>query len=138
MCGRCDAGELLDSAGLKATRHRRRVLQALLDAPEALTAQALLAGLRRDAPMDKVTLYRALDALAESGLATRHEAGDGVARYCPGGPAHPDHHHFFCLRCKRLLCLDPDAVTVGASVPGVEHVSVRLEGTCGECRGASG
>jgi Fur family ferric uptake transcriptional regulator len=135
MCSHCDPRELLEAGGLKATPQRERVLRAVLTAPEALAAPALLAKLREEEPMDKVTLYRALDALTEHGIITRHEAGDGSLRYCAAGPGHPDHHHFYCLRCRRLLCLDPDAVTVGADMAGVEHVSVRLDGTCAQCRG---
>ncbi len=134
MCGHCDAAALTGAAGLKATPARLRVLRAVLDAGEAMTPPALLERLRAGGAMDKVTLYRNLDALHAAGLITRHEAGDGSVRYCPAGPAHPDHHHFYCLNCHRLLCLEPDAVQVGTRVPGVEHVSVRLEGTCPACR----
>jgi len=135
MCSHCDPRELLAASGLKATPQRVRVLTAVLEAPEALAAPALLARLREDEPMDKVTLYRTLDALTEQGIITRHEAGDGSMRYCAAGPGHPDHHHFYCLRCRRLLCLEPDAVKVGTDMAGVEHVSVRLDGTCAHCRG---
>lgn len=134
MCSSCQPEELLEAAGLKATQQRVRVLGALRAAGEARTPQDLLAALRGQGPMDRVTLYRTLETLAASGLAARHEAGDGSARYCLAGPAHPDHAHFYCLRCKRLYCLDPGAVTVGADLSGVEHVSVRLEGACRQCR----
>lgn len=137
MCSSCDPGELLSLAGLKATAQRLRVLKAVSASGEALTAQALLASLRREAPMDKVTLYRVLEALGQAGLVTRHEAGDATVRYCCAGPAHPGHHHFYCLDCKRLLCLEPGAVTVGADVPGVRQVSVRLDGTCRQCAAKS-
>lgn len=138
MCTGCEPRELLEAAGLKATPQRVRVLSALREAGEAMTPQALLAALREEGRMDKVTLYRTLETLAASGLASRHEAGDASVRYCLAGPAHPDHAHFYCLRCKRLYCLDPGAVTVGADLPGVEHVSVRLEGACRDCREARG
>lgn len=134
MCAGCDPRELLAQSGLKATAQRVRVLGAVLAFREALSPQALLAAIRWEGPMDKVTLYRTLESLAEHGLISRHEAGDGSVRYCAAGPGHPQHHHFFCQRCRRLLCLDPDAVRVGADVPGVEQVVVRLDGTCADCR----
>lgn len=135
MCSQCDPKAMLLASGLKATPQRIRVLATVQDSQEALAPQVLLARLREDEPMDKVTLYRALDSLAEHGLITRHEAGDGSARYCAGGPAHPDHHHFYCLNCHRLLCLGPDAVRVGVDLPGVKHVNVRLDGMCEHCGG---
>lgn len=134
MCDRCDPARLLAGSALRPTPQRLRVLGAVLAAREALSPPALLALLRREAPMDKVTLYRCLDALAEAGLVLRHDGGDGSVRYCAGGPDHPDHHHFHCLRCDRLLCLAPDAVRVGVDVPGVRHVAVRLDGLCPACR----
>ena len=133
MCRSCDAAGLLAGAGLKVTAQRLRVLGGLLEADEALSAKALLARVRQGGPMDKVTLYRALEALCEAGLITRHEAGDSSVRYCPGGPAHPEHHHFYCLHCGRLFCLEPGTVTVRADVPGVAQVNVRLDGACREC-----
>ncbi|MFP5238838.1 MAG: Fur family transcriptional regulator [Acidobacteriota bacterium] len=139
MCGSCDPSRLLEGGGLKATPMRLRVLSALLASGEAQGAPALLELLRREAPADKVSLYRTLEALLQAGLATRHEAGDGSVRYCAAGPAHPDHHHFYCLSCRRLYCLEQDAVSVGTEVQGVSHVSVRLDGTCQRCRtGVSG
>ena len=107
MCSQCDPKAMLRASGLKATPQRIRVLAEVQASREALAPQVLLARLREDEPMDKVTLYRALDSLAGHGLITRHEAGDGSGRYCAGGPAHPDHHHFYCLGCRRLLCLGP-------------------------------
>ncbi|GFK94637.1 Transcriptional regulator PerR [Fundidesulfovibrio magnetotacticus] len=133
MCSACDAARLLAASELRATPRRLRVLQAVLDAEEALAPPALLAALRREAPMDKVTLYRCLEALHHAGLIQRHDAGDGSVRYCAGGPGHPEHHHFHCLRCRRLLCLEPGTVRVGVDLPGVVHVDVRLEGVCPAC-----
>lgn len=138
MCGSCDPSRLLSGSGLKITPLRLRVLSALLSGSEALGAPALLERLREEAPADKVSLYRTLETLSQEGLVTRHEAGDGSVRYCAAGPAHPDHHHFYCLSCRRLLCLEQDAVRVGTEVPGVSHVCVRLDGTCQRCRSARG
>ena len=137
MCGRCDPERLLRERGVRATPIRLRVLSALLGHHEAVAAPALLEELRRENPTDKVSLYRTLETLCQEGLLTRHEAGDGSVRYCAAGPAHPEHHHFYCLSCGRLYCLGQDAVQVGTSVPGVRHVSVRLDGTCGACLAGS-
>lgn len=132
----CDPAELLAKAGLRPTKNRQAVLAAMLDAHEALAPLEILHRVRQTRPLDKVTLYRTLDALQRAGLADRHEDGEGHARFCALCSPHPAHHHFYCQHCKRLLCLDPDAVRLDCCAPdGAElsKVSVRLEGRCPSC-----
>lgn len=136
MCARCDPAELLAKAGLRPTKNRLAVLAAMLDAHEALAPLEILQRVRQARHLDKVTLYRTLDALQRVGLADRHEDGEGHARFCALCALHPAHHHFYCQHCKRLICLEPDAVRLDCHAPdGAElsRVSVRLEGLCPSC-----
>ena len=140
MCSHCDLPDLMRARGLKPTPNRLAVYAALAVAREALSPPALLLRIRTDQAMDKVTLYRALESLHHKELVTRHEAGDGSVRYCAATPCHPEHHHFYCTRCQRLLCLDPEPLQPAlhlALPPGADlaHIHIRLDGTCSECRG---
>lgn len=140
MCLRCDLPDLMRTQGLKPTPNRLAVYAALTDAREALSPPALLHRIRAIQAMDKVTLYRTLDSLHHKALITRHEAGDGSVRYCAATPCHPAHHHFYCTRCQRLLCLDPEPLLPmlrPALPPGADlsRIHIRLDGTCSECRG---
>lgn len=83
------SADLLHAAGLEDTQARRRILAALHaphgTTPVAVSAQDLLAVLRKDGPFDKVTLYRTLDLFTEHGIIQRHSAGDRSFRYCMAG-----------------------------------------------------
>ena len=137
MCARCDLPELMQAQGLRPTPNRLAVYAALAEAREALSPPALLQRLRTGRAMDKVTLYRTLDSLLEKALVTRHQAGDGSVRYCAATPCHPEHHHFYCTRCQRLLCLDPQPMPLHPALPpgaDLAHIHIRLDGTCPQCR----
>jgi len=128
--------ERIAVAGLRRTRDRGRVLALLLDASRPLTHQELS---RRLPDMDRVTLYRVLDALEGGGLLHRIQGAEGVWRYrahaeetvgCPGG-----HPHFLCLRCGRMTCLTDQAlprveVPEGAVVRNKQLVA---SGLCAAC-----
>ena len=123
-------------AGLRRTRDRVQVQALLLEASRPLTHQELS---RRLPDMDRVTLYRVLDALEGGGLVHRIQGMDGSWRYrthgeetagCPGG-----HPHFLCLRCGRMFCLTDQAlprveVPEGAVVQKKQFVAT---GFCTAC-----
>lgn len=136
MCSRCDPAALLGQTTLRPTANRLAVLAVMLSAGEALAPLEILARVRGVRSMDRVTLYRALDVLHGAGLAERHEDGDGQARWCALSPSHPAHHHFYCSGCKRLICLEPGAVSLDLHAPPgarLSRVAVRLEGRCPAC-----
>ena len=92
--------EALREAGLRATRQRTTVLDALHDRPDAVTAQELHAELRAAGePVGLTTVYRTLAALAESGfLDAFTREGEQAFRLC--SEAH--HHHLICEACNRV------------------------------------
>lgn len=105
------SAQRLAQAGYDPTPRRLAVLDALTtlaQQPHAFTAPELLALVRQNVAMDKVTLYRVLDLLTGCGVVQRHSGGDGVFRYCltREGEAMP-HGHFYCTRCGRTTCLGP-------------------------------
>ncbi len=132
--------ERIVAAGLRRTRDRVQVLAFLLNASRPFTHQELS---RRLSDMDRVTLYRVLDALESGGLVHRIQGTDGSWRYrahgeetagCPGG-----HPHFLCLRCGRMTCLMDQSlpwveVPEGAKVEDKQFV---VSGLCPECAAAT-
>lgn len=130
----------LQGAGLEATPRRVAVLAALAALPYAPAAPELLDAVRRVTRMDKATLYRTLDLLVAAGILQRHSGADGAFRHCmaPRGKNVP-HGHFQCIRCGVMTCLSPlpaglDAAPLLPAGVTVEHVEVRLDGVCGQCR----
>jgi Fur family ferric uptake transcriptional regulator len=140
--------KLLSSAKLRVTPARTETLKCLGASAVALTASDIedkLAG----KGIDRVTVYRTLTTLVESGLAHRIDAGDRVYRYsltdhsrCHEGHHEHDHPHLVCESCGSVQCLD-DAQVVIQPRPGtkgkrgvwkVHQQSVTLRGVCESCQ----
>lgn len=104
------ATAMLRDAALRVTQARLKVLACLLAGDEALShneLHPLLPG------MDRVTLYRALDALVEAQLAHKIATNDRAFRYHVGPDRHVtsvsehQHGHFKCTGCGKVFCLTP-------------------------------
>ncbi len=127
------ADQLLSKAGIRATPHRKAVLQAVLNAAGTVTAPVLEENLTG---MNRVTLYRTLDLLTESGVLRRTNGPGRAFQYCLGH----GHGHFHCRKCGRTQCLDPDRFNPALLLAGlpeqveVEQVDIRLDGLCAACR----
>ena len=80
------------SAGMRMTEQRRVIAQVLTqsdDHPdvEEVHRRAVL----KDAGISIATVYRTVRLFEEAGILTRHDFGDGRARYEPTSDAHHDH-----------------------------------------------
>ena len=92
-------GELLREAGLKATPGRVALLQFLQSEKKPLTVKEIARGV--EAKLDQVTVYRALEALAEKGVLRKVDMRHPHAHYeMVIGRAH--HHHLICTKCERV------------------------------------
>ncbi len=90
----------LDRAGCRLTRQRAAVFSALRASTTHPTAEEVYSLVRCDIPrISLATVYKALDALVDCGLATRLEHGAGPARYDCRRDAH---YHFRCLKSGRI------------------------------------
>lgn len=133
------AQAMIRRAGARLTGPRWRVLGELLRAGQPLTHQALQRRVEAGAePIDRVTLYRVLDWLADSGLAHRVAGPDRVFRFSAHSTAAP-HGHFRCVQCGRMYCLGASselARSVLATLPAgftEEQVDVTVSGSCADC-----
>jgi len=102
------ADEALRDAGLRATRQRRSVLEALRDRSDAVTAQDLHAELRAaKEPVGLTTVYRTLTSLADAGfLDTFSRDGEQAFRLC----SDTHHHHLVCELCNTVVELESEEV----------------------------
>jgi len=139
--GRDAAAELLRQAGCRPTAPRLLVLQAIA-AGEHVGADAVLAHARARYPsINPSTVYRALDALVEAGLALRSDLGAGRLHYEMAREHR--HHHAVCQRCGAVAHLHDatlaplaaalDADTGYALSPDRE---ITVPGLCPACRAA--
>lgn len=102
-----------DGVQRRTTRQRLAVEAALEDLDSFQSAQEVHQRIQRDgAKVGLATVYRALQAMAESGEVDVLMSADGEARYRRCGQVHGHHHHLVCRSC---------GLTVEVAGPTVER-----------------
>ena len=134
------AREFLEQTGLEPTLNRIMVLAAVVAGHRPMTAAEVLAEVLREHRINRVTVYRILDLLAEKGAVNRFSTNERAQHYCVGR----DHSHFHCTGCGRVQCIaneklhfDETAVANALNL-AVSHVDLHLEGLCPACARAAG
>lgn len=131
----------LRASGLRVTHSRVLVLQQLRAATSPVSHNDLSEQLNADG-INHVTVYRALNDLAEAGLARKIDVGDHVWRFEPtrdtGGHPSTEHAHFVCDSCGDVECLPGVSVAVAGAqkVPKAlrkNAIEVQLKGRCDRC-----
>ncbi len=150
----------LRQAAVRVTPARLEVLGTLLNKQRAMSHNEMQDALPA---MDRVTLYRALDCLADAGLAHKITGDDRVFRFSTGSEVgdtddtkqtlmttQHQHGHFQCTRCAKVFCLEqPDAANtlrdqlqatlVSTALKGFQshHIEVTIKGWCDRCSHSS-
>lgn len=129
----------ITSRGRRLTKQRVIVAQALTAERQAVSAQELYERLHRGHPrLGLATIYRALEAQVEAGMATRLERPGHVSAYVACVPEH--HHHLVCTSCQRVD--DVDETILRPVLRGirerhdfqVDHERLDFYGLCARCR----
>jgi Fur family transcriptional regulator, ferric uptake regulator len=122
----------------RSTRQRAAVNEILGELDEFRTAQQLHDQLRQQGnSVGLTTVYRTLQALADTGDVDMIRKADGEAAYRRCSTGH--HHHLVCRSCGRAVEVSGPAVERWADAVAAEHgfreVSHDLEifGTCSNC-----
>lgn len=131
----------MTDAAPRMTKQRTAVLAALRqggfrsaqDWHDRLRHEGSTAGL--------ATVYRSLQALAESGEVDTviTATGETLYRLCEAQQAH--HHHLRCRVCGAAVDIDMPSIEAWATRVGAEHGyahidhTVELTGVCGDCVG---
>ena len=139
------ARDFLARTGLDPTLNRILVLAAVAGSDRPLTAREVFERVLAEHRLNRVTVYRILDLLAENGAVNRIGSADRAARFCAGGGRWPNgHSHFHCTRCGEVQCVDNDALhidarTLNAALPmHINAIDLRLDGICANCTAESG
>lgn len=129
---------ILRKARLRATTPRLAILAALARSPQALSIEALYGQLRRTG-VDRVTLYRNADALANAGIVRTVDFGHGHAHYELEQPDH-HHHHLICRSCGAVQDITLRAETQMITAATRRHRflpqthSFEIFGLCAKCQ----
>ena len=125
--------------GLRPTKARILVCEVLMKACCPVSHGELQAD-ERLKEINRVTLYRTLNALEGAGLVHKVLGVDSCWYFClhetdqPGCPG--DHPHFYCLECGRMECLKECKLPF-IEVPRGYHFEGKqllVYGICGKCR----
>jgi Fe2+ or Zn2+ uptake regulation protein len=134
-----DPAHLLRTRGLRVTRPRVAVLEALHTDPH-LRAEQVITAVRRDGQVSSQAVYDVLNTLSAHGLVRRIQPRGSVARY--ELETGDNHHHVVCRGCGRVTdvecatgeapCLDLPETT---SLHGfsVDEAEVTWWGHCPDC-----
>lgn len=138
-----DIAEVLHRNGRRATRPRRAVWKALVDADDHLTAEELSARVEDVEPgVNLASVYRSLALFEELDLVRESRLGDEDAGRWE--LAHPDEHfHVVCQRCRAVehhvgSLVEPieEHLADGHGFE-VETVDLTVTGRCADCAGES-
>ena len=137
-------GQILREKGLKVTRQRLLVLEAMASCPkEHLTAEEIYELVKPGYPeIGLATVYRTVQLLLELELIDRISLDDGFIRYEIADARkseHHRHHHLICLKCGSVTAFQRDMLE--ALETGVEAAlgfrvtdhEVKLYGICRDC-----
>jgi Fur family ferric uptake transcriptional regulator len=146
MSTRTDSGwadhalETLRTAGHRRGGARTAVVEALAGHDCAVTALDLDDELRRrQPPVGRASVYRALEQLEELGLVQRIEVCRGTAGYERIEPSGHHHHHAICRVCGRMVPFEDSSLEEAISQLSksisfdVKEHDVVLRGTCERC-----
>ena len=130
--------ETIRSAGGRATSARTQILGLIREAAFPLSHSEIASLLAQDEqPVDRVTIYRVLDWLADAGLAHKSADGLGVFRFSAADPdsVHTQHVHLRCTGCGGTFCLDTPPPPLPVLPRGFRFGSMELDirGECPRC-----
>lgn len=133
--------EALRTKGFRITKIRQSMIEALVAARQPISAPQLLEQVAQQHPsVNKTTIYRELDFLADNKILSEIDILDGMKRY---EILHPDHHHhhLVCTSCKDIQCVEVphhDLHALEGSIQKTHNFTVQshvLEffGLCAKC-----
>ena len=133
-----NATDHIIEAGLKPTKARVAVLDAILNADSALSHTDVLEQLYKQCEFDRVTVYRVLDWLQENNLVHKISGESRARKYqlSLGKQAHK-HAHFNCVKCEKIICihaLEPTFPKNVLSEYQVDSIDIHIKGVCPSCK----
>lgn len=128
---------ILKSNGLSVTEPRKKILELFLGSNGALDHAAIEKGAGN---LDRVTIYRTLQAFVERGIIHTIPTVDNSVKYalckeCGQGHHHDNHVHFICEKCGTTTCIE-DVSVPQISLPGNYHIHEKemiIKGECESC-----
>lgn len=136
-----DSYKKLVQYGIEPTLNRLLILDVLKKSTHPLAAKDVLDSVLTSHAVNRVTVYRILDLLADKGVINRVSTGTRATRYCANSTSWTHgHSHFHCTRCGEVKCIDNhllniDETSLLDALPmQISNIDLRLDGICESCR----
>lgn len=135
-----NSGTLIRAAGMRVTRQRVAVLDAVEAEPHASTATVLAAVSAVLPGVSHQAVYDCLAHLTDAGLLRRLVMGGGAAIY--ETRTHDNHHHCVCRACGLVVDVDcavgaaPCLAVEDAAGFVIDEAEVIYRGLCRSCSAA--
>ena len=98
--------DALRTKGFRITKIRQAMIETLVAANQPISAPQLLSQVAQQHPsVNKTTIYRELDFLADNKILSEIDILDGMKRYEILHPNH-HHHHLVCTSCRDIQCVE--------------------------------
>lgn len=125
------AVDILQQHKLKKTSPRLAIIEALQSA-DAPLAEAEISK-QMGSHYDRTTFYRSMQTLTDAGVIHRIVVDRLTVKYALRHL--PDHAHFYCNNCRKLICLEdvqpgPYNLPVGFQTSEAEVI---IKGLCNNC-----
>ncbi|MBI4836127.1 MAG: transcriptional repressor [Candidatus Abawacabacteria bacterium] len=117
---------------MRLTVVREKILAIIKNAKKLVSAKDIL---RIDPMLDKVTVYRTLDAFLQAGMVREMHLPTGEKAY-ELGDDHDHHHHFRCERCLEIYhlpCEFDHTIEKWEQKTGFKFHSFDFAGVCKTC-----
>jgi Fur family ferric uptake transcriptional regulator len=130
------AEEILRKQDLRSTACRKFIINGLLKSDRAMSENELKGDFHE--LFDRVTFYRSLITLEDSGIIHKIVLNDNSVKYALNSHHHNEnnlHSHFHCEECDEVLCLE-GKTRFEAELPHnfvSRDVFVVIEGFCADC-----
>ena len=133
------------SMGRRMTAPRRAIINVLNSGAGHLSAEDIYMKVHKRYPgIGLTTVYRTLELLCDSGIISKHDFGEGRARYEMLKEENPRHHHLICSVCGRIIdCgdLSPDMFDMAKIIDmflrkydfEIKKHRIIFHGLCKEC-----
>ena len=132
------AEDMIRHNGGRATAGRTVILAILLAEQQAITHREIELRLPQALQLDRVTLYRALEWLAEKNLIHKVTSDDRAWRYHANRDVQSSHQHahFKCTGCAQVICLDKLPLEQNWPLPAgyrFQGIELTVKGLCANC-----
>lgn len=135
-----DFGLILSQSGLSKTSFRKFLIAHFYKTQNSLSVEEIINDLSYK--VDKVSVYRALNAFEKNGLIHKVPDKANLIRYalcqseCNSDEHLHNHAHLLCSNCNETFCINDFKIPAINEYKGflIKNLKVILEGSCIDCQ----